>query len=563
MGPEGTPRRGRPGAGILPAGIALVAAAVFVRVLGHGFLGWDDLRNVAENPHLNPPTWAGTLHLWGHAYADLYVPLTFTAWALLARATFEPWIFHAASLAVHAAAAVAAFRLLSKLVPSAPAACAGALLFALHPLQAETVGWMSGLKDLLSGLFGVLALSSYVELARGRRASFLPATILFLLALLSKPSAVAVPAIAAVLDLAVLRRRPREVAPALAPWFAIAAGWSLLARAAQPAAGVVAVPLAARILVAGDALAFYAGKLVWPLGLAPDYGRAPEVVLAGGPAWIAGAAAILLVLAAAIVVLRGQGGPLRALAVGILLAVAGVAPVLGLVPFDFQRYSTVADHYLYLAMLGPAWAAADLLSGRARAPALAAAGAALLLLAILAFRQAGFWRDDETLWLHTLEVNGKSWTAEDNLGQALARQGRREEAVARFERALEIRPRDARAQYNLGTTLDELDRTGEAIPHLERAVELDPMDLPSRENLAIALLRADRVEEAEANLRRALAIDPDAWLAHYYLAGALDRLGRSDEVIEQLRETVRLRPGFRPAQKDLEAVLAARGAEGK
>ena len=138
-----------------------------------------------------------------------------------------------------------------------------------------------------------------------------------------------------------------------------------------------------------------------------------------------------------------------------------------------------------------------------------------------------------------------------------------ERAQPLFESALEIDPNSLNAHIGLGLSLLASGNRDEGLRHLERAVELDPMDLPSRENLAIALLRADRVEEAEANLRRALAIDPDAWLAHYYLAGALDRLGRSDEVIEQLRETVRLRPGFRPAQKDLEAVLAARGAQGK
>src|SRR5262249_23415764 len=149
---------------------------------------------------------------------------------------------------------VAVLRLLSKLVPSRPAACIGALLFALHPVQAETVGWMSGLKDLLCGLFGVIALSSWIDFARGSRRSFLAATSAFLLALLSKPSAVALPVLALVLDVAVIRRRPREVAVSLAPWVAIAAAWSIVARAAQPAAGVAAVPFGARFLVAGDAL---------------------------------------------------------------------------------------------------------------------------------------------------------------------------------------------------------------------------------------------------------------------------------------------------------------------
>src|SRR5258707_10655107 len=126
----------------------ILTAAVFGRVLGHGFLGWDDRLNTIENPHLDPPSLAGTLFFWRHAYADLYIPATFTIWALLARISLEPWIFHAASLLVHAAAAAAAFLLLRRLVASEAPACAGALLFALHTLQAASVACSSRLEDL-------------------------------------------------------------------------------------------------------------------------------------------------------------------------------------------------------------------------------------------------------------------------------------------------------------------------------------------------------------------------------------------------------------------------------
>ncbi len=536
--------------------IAVLALAVFGRVIGHAWLGWDDLANTVGNPHVNPPSLAGTLYFWRHAYTDLYVPLTFTLWALLARIALAPWLFHAASLALHVAAAWAAFDLLRRLVRDERAACAGALLFALHPVQVETVAWMSGAKDLLCGLFALLALARYSAFAsapqgaRGRRADFALASVFFALALLSKPSAVAIPLCAAVIDLVMLGRGPRVVARDLAPWAAIALVWVFVARAAQPARDVASTALLLRPFVALDAIAFYAGKLAFPLHLAPDYGRTPVAVLEGGlPLTTAAAAAALLAA------LGAFGGRVARAAAG--LFVAGVAPVLGLVPFDFQRYSTVADHYLYLSMLGPALALAWVL---ARAPAQGkwiAASVVLLLLASRSALQVGVWRDDETLWRHTLAVNARSWTAHDNLGSALESSGRAREAIPEFERALAINPSDARTHFNLGTALDALDRTSAAIPHLEEAVRLAPDDLPSRENLAVALLRAERADEAEAQLRAALRIAPDSYLAHYYLAGALDRLGKPDEMLEHLREAVRLNPRFEPARKDLDGVLRA------
>jgi tetratricopeptide (TPR) repeat protein len=555
---------------IVRLAVVLLPLLVFGRVLGHALLTWDDLSNTLWNPHLVPPSPAGLLYFWGHAYADLYVPLTFTLWGLLAGLSTDPWIFHAASLVLHALAALAAFLLLRRLVRDDLAAGAGALLFALHPVQAESVGWMSGAKDVMCGMFSLFALAGYVDFVREPRGSPLRgralarATLLLVLALLSKPSAVAVPLLALVLDVGFLGRKWTRSLLDLVPWIAVAAIGALVAHAVQPAAEVAPAPFGSRPLIAADALAFYARKIVAPLGLAPDYGRDPKTALAGGPP----IAAALGVLAAILLVLflrrreRDASGPFHATTAAAGLSIAAVAPVLGLVPFDFQRYSTVADHYLYLAMIGPALLFAWLLARKPDLPLRIGAGILLLLCAAKSAAQVGVWRDDETLWRHTLSVNPKSWTAHDNLGQALQSSGRPSEALLEFGAALALNPDDARTHYNLGTTLDALDRTAEALPHLETAVRLSPEDRPSRENLGIALLRSERPEEAESQLRKAIEIEPRSFLAHYYLAGALDRLGRTDEMLEHLKEAVRLNPRFQPARDDLQAVLKARAAGG-
>lgn len=563
---KGSPPRGTGGTGRLVLILIAAVAAAFGRVVGHELSGWDDLVNTVLNPHVNPPSVEGTLHFWCHAYMDMYIPVTYTLWALLARVALEPWLFHATSLALHAGAALAAFGLLRRLVRDDRAACAGALLFALHPVQAESVGWMSGTKDLLAGLFGLLALARYYDFASARRegktrtGAYGLASLFYLVALLSKPSAVAVPILAAFLDFGLLRRRARDVARDLAPLVVIALGWILLTRIVQPAAGVFVPAVVFRPLVALDALAFYFGKLVLPLSLAPDPGRDPAWVLENGRPVLA--AVILLSIAAFLLFLRRLRKPelARTATVAAGLFVAGVAPVLGFVPFDFQRYSTVADHYLYLSMIGPAlllaWTLADP-AGRPGHAGFLAAGVLLAVLGAKSVVQVGVWKDDLTLFRHTLAVNPRSWVAHDNLGAALAARGRTVEAVAEYEAALAIHPRDARTRCNLGTALDELDRTAEALPHLETAVALEPRDRPARENLAIALLRSGRPAEAETHLRVALEIEPASFRAHYYLAGALDRLGRIEEAIPHLEEAVRLEPRFGPARRDLERVRGA------
>ena len=549
--------------------IVLPLLLVFGRILGHALLGWDDRMNTVLNPHLVPPSVSGLLYFWRHFYGEMYIPLTFTLWGLLSQVTFEPWIFHAASLAIHAGATLAGFALLRRIVRDDVAAAAGALLFGLHPVQVESVAWMSGAKDVLCGMFSLLALASHVDVARAEPASASGArarargTAFVVLALLSKPSAVALPLLAIALDVLWLGRRWTRALLDLAPWIAIAAVGAVVARVAQTGVGVDPAPDVSRPLIAADALAFYARKLVAPVALAPDYTRDPRSVLALGHA-VPEAIGVLAARAAlAIRRRREQGeGPFHAATAAAALSVAAIAPVLGLVPFDFQRYSTVADHYLYLAMIGPAFLFAWALARWPRPPVRAAAALLLAAFAAKSAVQAGVWRDDATLWRHTLAVNPRSWVAHGNLGQALGAAGRPNDAIAEFVAALDLKPDDARTHYNLGTTLDSLDRTTDALPHLETAVSLSPDDQASRENLGIALLRSERPEEAEKQLRKSIELDPRAWLSHYYLAGALDRLGRTDEMLEHLKEAVRLNPRFGAARKDLEAVLRARAAGG-
>ncbi len=413
---------------LLAVAVGLVAVAVFARLIGCGFTDWDDRGTIWGNPRLNPPSLAAVGFYWTtlgqNTPGQLYTPVTYTAWSALAAVAgrpvdafglrLQPAAFHAANVVLHATTAGLVYLLLARLSARRWPAAAGALLFALHPVQVEPVAWASGTKDVLCGLFSVAALLAYVAAVRAtgrgpRRWRYAVATASFGLAMLSKPTALMVPPMAAAVDVLLLGRPVRTVARWLWPWAVLMIPCVLWTRAAQPAAWASPVALWQRPLVAGDAVAFYLCKVAWPAHLGVDYGRRPGLVVASGLAywtWLLPAA-----VAAAL-----AWGRNRTLAAAAGLFVLPLVPVLGLVPFEFEFYSTVADHYLYLPMLGVALAATW---GLARLPARPTAVAAGLGLAALAARSVAAepaWQDTQSLFANALVVNPRSFVACDMLG---------------------------------------------------------------------------------------------------------------------------------------------------
>jgi hypothetical protein len=317
------------------------------------------------------------------------------------------------SVVLHATAAVIAFLLLRRLLPNEFAAAIGALLFALHPVQVESVAWVSGMKDLLCGLFSLVALWQYVMAVQsGKRANFAIATVAFAIAMLCKPAAMVLPALAGVIHITLLRGDWKTALTWTALWWPMAVVIMVVARMSQP----ITIPgpaLWQRPLVALDALAFYLAKIVWPWELCIDYGRTPSAAaLTFWWTWLVPAAIAGVIL----------WKPRRETIAAALIATICVAPMLGFTPFMFQIYSTVSDHYLYLAMLGPALLLAWVVTVK---PAIARP-AAVIVLGLLAFKslaQQSNWRDDETLFSHTLATNPRSFMAANNLASAYQNTG--------------------------------------------------------------------------------------------------------------------------------------------
>ena len=484
----------------LPWAVAALAFAVFLPALGNGFVNWDDDRN-SWTTHTSAVwgsrTCAGLVDIPARPLPSAHLDeprFDYVIWGLDARG------YHLTNAILHAATALLVCLVFGELIRRARGeakasrrslwgAAVGAALFAIHPLRVESVAWASERRDVLSGLFYALTLWLYV---RGRLAAALGA---FVAALLSKVIVATLPVALLALDWYPLRRRLelRALLEKL-PFFGLALVFGLVAVGRHEAGLAGATENldlypGLRLALSAWALAFYLWKSVAPFGLyplvAPTAEPQPTDAL-----YLASGALVLLITAAAAWLWR-KGRP--ALAAVWTVYVATLLPVLSILRLDRQQ--AVADHHSYLATLGFAalaggmWAAWRDRGGRA--PAVAAI-AVLSLFGVLTVRQIGYWKDSETLWRRTAEAYPQAMAAHNNLGRALAEQGRDEEAIAAFERAAGIDSGYAQAQYNLGTLLMRMGRLAEAEAALRTSLQREPRFAQAWSNLGNCLLRPPR-----------------------------------------------------------------------
>ena len=515
--------------------VLAVVLAVYSQVLTFHFLPfWDDDTNIHRNPLYAPLSWGSIALFWKGPFQQLYIPVTYSVWAGLVALSrlfagtsiaFGPInavFFHGANLIVHLFSTAMVFIILRRLLeagfsgmsPSRSriiyAASCGALVFALHPVQVEVVSWVSGLRDLLGGAFSLAAVACFLGWLDGRQKTLPPwlsyaiASLFLLLALGSKPGTV----IALLCGAWLLRSRRRSFADLLwlLPWFLVAFMEVLMTSKAQPAAELAKslVPLWARPLVAGDSLAFYLGKLCWPLdpwGLCADYGRSPNSILDSGVlfwSWL-----IPFGLVVFLMVFR----TLRSYLLPFSLLLIGLLPTLGLIPFNFQIVSTVSDRYLYLAMLGPALACAILFCRLPWRLSLIVASLLIVGFASVTLLQLPEWYSGETFFPATLRRNPNSWKSRHNYACTLDAQGKLPEALVEFQEALRLRPSNAEAHNDLGLTLLKLGRRQDAIASFQNSLQVRPTSGAAR-NLAAALLISGDPMKAIQVYRLSMQIDP-------------------------------------------------------
>jgi Flp pilus assembly protein TadD len=493
---------------------------------------------------------------------DLYVPVTYTFWSGLAAVadtgaadpagiSLNPLLFHAANLLLHLASTLIVWQILSRLTRRAAPATIGALFFGLHPVQVETVGWISGAKDLLAGLFSLLSIWQYLlhteSTDRTRRlAHLLAAFTAFLLAMLSKPAAIMTPIAIAAIDLWILKRPWRQTLRTLWFWGLAAVPVMVVAKLVQPTPETYAAPLWTRPLLAADALAAYAGKLLWPSRLAIDYGRSPEWLLSSTQrywTWLVPTA-----IAAACIISRRR---LPWLIASATITAAFLAPVLGLVKFDFQRYSTVADHYLYTAMVGVAIAVAFALSQTNRRWPYAAAGIVLLAFAIRTTAQALSWRDSHSLFSHAVAVNPTSLAGHNGLGEMALDANRPTDAIRHFSLARDAHPADAIINFNLGNAFLVANRPRDAVAPYRVAIDGGKRYPFMYVNLAGALARAGDLTPSTAVAEEGLDHFPDNAELRYTLATLLAARGAWHDAAGEYEAALRLNPSLTPARDGL------------
>jgi len=484
--------------------VAVLTLLVFYPVYGHDFVNWDDTHNLAANQDMISPSWAKVKRYWTEPFKDLYIPVTYTLWAGVASVAqisgttgvqLNPAVFHALNSFLHVASAIVVFAILRRLIGNVWAALLGALVFALHPVQVEPVAWVSGMKDVLSGLLALLAVLCYIFFAQTNKLWWHAlATAMFVLAMLAKPSAVIVPFVVLIIELLVLKRTWRDALVGPALWLLFAVPVVIAGMIFQKAETVAFVPpLWARPVVALDALSFYVLKLVAPLHLAIDYGRSPQWLWSSWQIWVTW---LIPVIVAGIAIWLVWRFKFVLIAAGLLVMAVALLPVLGLVPFDFQSYSTTADHYLYFAMLGPAMIVAAVVQRWMKRAVIGAVVVWVLFLAGKSHLQSWVWHDSQSLFQHTVDTNPTSLAGLVNLGKYYADQG----------------PELAR-QGLYHTAEDSLRR---AIGLYEKAAKYYPKDVQAREGLANThailgwvIVKQNRVDPAIAEFETALKINPN------------------------------------------------------
>ena len=315
-----------------------------------------------------------------------------------------------------------------------------------------------------------------------------------------------------------------------------------------------------RTAIAGCAVWFYAWKLIWPFHLLFVYPRwtiSDRNLLSYLPGMLL---AILLALA-----WRRRNTWGRPLVMLLVCYVALLLPALGFVNVYFMRYSLVADHWQYAAMIVPCAVfagAATTLFDRWRwgRPAGWVLGLAVLaIMAGLTFRQSGMYRDVEALYRTTIDGNPACSMAHNNLGLAMADRGQVDEAITHYRKALKIDPDNPQAHNNLGLALAGRGQVDQAVTHYQEALRIKPDFAEAHNNFGMVLVQSGRFDEAIAHFQQALKIKPDYADAHNNLGNALVGRGRVNEAIAHFRKALEIKPDFAEAHYDFGLALAGCG----
>ncbi len=577
--PHGAKRRGRDGyAAIAVCGLLLLMVAiVFCQTLGFDFVNYDDGIYVFGNSHLKQGLTRDGL-AWAFTTTDCtnWHPLTWLSYLVDYQLYgLNPRGYHLTNVLLHAAAAIALFLVLWQMTGELWLSGFVAAIFAVHPLRAESVAWVAERKDVLSGLFFMLTLASYVGYVRHSFSllRYLLVITIFALGLMAKPMLVTLPLVLLLLDYWPLKRTrflaadDLPVGPARVsstkllleklPLLAFSAASCVITPLAQgrAVARLDAIPFSARIGNALIAYVTYLRQFFFPTGLAAFYLYEGDNLVA----WRCACAAIFLAVICIAVVAGRRNYPY--LFVGWYWYLGMLVPAIGLVQVGAQ---SMADRYTYLPQIGlaigVAWGTkhvAQAWLGRGWTWGVGSASLILVILMGWTWQQTSYWQNGVTLWdrvLHCTEANAIS---ECNFGCALMKRGGTNEAIDHLRAALKFNPHLAEAHAALGYALGRSAQVDEAIEHYRDAVAFAPDSADTENDWGMLLLQKNRVDEAVGHFQAAIRLKPDDLRALVNLGIAYFRQGHIREAVAQYSKALDLDPGFAIAYSNRGVALFA------
>jgi tetratricopeptide (TPR) repeat protein len=530
----------------------------------------------------------GLFRVWFTTESVNYWPLVWTSyWIEYQLWRFDPTGYHVVNVVLHAAASLLIWRILKRL--NVPGAWFAALLFALHPVNVESVAWVTQRKNVLCLVFFAASVLSFLRHDDRHGEGVGGMTVVwFVLAMLSKGACAPLPVVLVLclwwrrgdksrtetirsLDSSTTIKSPEDRTTLVTfgrdilrvwPCFVVALAmsgveiWFQYVRAIGSEV-VRDDSLLDRLAGAGWVVWFYLIKAVWPVNLSFVYPRwdidardwqahLPNLVL-------------VLVLLTAWIYRKSWGRPVL---FALVYFVVMLTPVLGFFDIYFMLYSFVADHYQYFAIIGPiallaaaGRTAIERTSGLLQRSIRGAAIALPLLLGFLSWQQSQIYHDQFALWRDTLRKNPDAWLAHHNLGKLLFDRGELDEAARHFQEVLRIRPGDAWAHHELGRVRQAENRIAEALYHYRQAVALDPTLFQTHYNLGLLAQQSGNLEEAVKSYRKALEIRPRFADAHNNLGTALELQGHESEAIQHYQEALRLDPANAQAQSNLRRLI--------
>ena len=551
--------------------IFTVTLAVFSQVRDHAFINLDDTIYIVENANVATGLSFDNIK-WAFTSLDnaagLYLPISFLSHMVDVHLYgMNPGGHHLTNVFIHALAASLLLLLLYRMTGALWQSSFVAALFALHPLNVESVAWVTERKDVLSALFMFTTLCFYAEFVTNRKKRFyLLALLAFLLGLMSKPMLVTLPILLLLIDFWPLNRFQPDQSqsrvglyfsrlPSLVkekiPFFILSLMFGLLTISMQHKVGATQVnvlnPLTLRLENAVTAYTKYLAKLIWPHDLAVYYPYPAHI-----PLWqVAGTLALLAVISWAAVRFASR---YPYLPVGWFWFLLALLPVIGLLQAGSQA---MADRFSYLPKIGIliliAWGAPELLKRMKGKKVILAlfATAIALSLTLVTWKQLGYWRDSITLFQQTLRVAGGSFIIHDNLGLALMREGRVDDAIEEFRQALQIDPIKAEGHNNLGLALAAKGHLDEAVGEYYKALGLDANIAEVYNNLGIAYARKGDLDHAIGNFARAVEKNPNYAIAHNNLGLALMGKGYVHDAIRSFQTALQIEPAYSDALNNL------------